>query len=112
MLPPCLFLQALISRPDHRTLTRSPQARSLGTIRDAGADAQLIAPLCEGPDIDRWVDPQPVLQAAKHSPVRIRAEASFHANDTRRQLLEHIFENRSLTFLRNAILPSPPDPTM
>src|SRR5580704_16567149 len=65
----------------------------------------ILLPLHERFDVDRRDDPRLVAQCAEHSADEVRALASFHADDTRRQLLERLFETLSLDLPAERNLP-------
>jgi len=55
----------------------------------------VLLPLYEGLDVDRRDDPRLVPQRAQFPADEVRAQAGFHTNDARRQLLECVFETQS-----------------
>src|SRR5262245_40973454 len=85
----------------HRTQVR-PQ-RGLGNR--LGIVVIVLLPFNERSDVDRWDDPRLVSQSAEHSADKMRAQTSFHANDTRWQLLERVFETESSDLLTKGDLP-------
>src|SRR5262249_1788215 len=65
----------------------------------------VLLPLHERFDVDRRNDPRLVSQSAEHSADEVSAQASFHADDARLQLLVRVFETQSPDLLPEGNLP-------
>jgi hypothetical protein len=77
-------------------LLDEPQVRSQRCFGDClGIVVIVLLPLHEGFDVDRRDNPRLVPQRTQRPADKVRAQAGFHADDARRQLLEGVFESQS-----------------
>src|SRR6516165_3288809 len=82
-----LILALLLDEPQVRTQRRFGDRLGIVVI--------VLLPLHERLDVDRRDDPRLVPQRAQCPADKMRAQAGFHADDARRQLLEDLFEIQS-----------------
>src|SRR4051812_27886828 len=92
-------------------LDRTQVRPQRGLVHRLGIVVVVLLALHEGIDVNRRDDPRLVPQSADTWLTKMRAQAGFHANDARRELLEGVFETQSPDLLRKAIFPSEPNPT-
>ena len=88
----CLQVELILA-----LLLDKPQIRSQRCLGDRlGIVVIVLLPLHERLDVDCRNDPRLVPQRAQHPADKMRAQASFHADDARRQLFEDVAETQSL----------------